>query len=539
MRFGVIISVLICLAPAIAGAQTAQTPLTDRPGLWLSVPRSEASAPAPVLEAAPSSPLITAGPAPVVEMVAPEITAVIAPPRPVPDTRPIPRPRALEVSQAPDITLEVAAVAPSTLLPAAEPVAEVLPVSPLVAPETPIAETSAPITPAPETPVTLPADAAPEVVATAVPQTQPTPRPQTEATALMAEALARQIAAEAQAIVTTAPRAVPLVTPRSDEGLFEIGVREAPAVQVRDLPEATLSPAPDAPQPVPEQMPLRTAVAPVLTTALAPLPGGGQITPASAVLLPGQARASRAIVRLAAFNAPPLERAPILPRLSPSGPMVQDAVGGLGNVRAIVSSAVLTPSVPEHRFRVPPMARSAAPSLDFFPLSALPPSAFPEGPSSLTRLIQPPPPVARANAAVLMPRPAVVVPARLPIPGPSAMPIPDPAPVNPQEEVLLPIPDPDALVRMMEAATICWRLANLSMEAQWARLSVDVALDEMNMPSARSIRLTGFARVVSGAAEDAYRAANAALIGCAEASESAPATRAATLVFDRNGVRLQ
>ena len=104
---------------------------------------------------------------------------------------------------------------------------------------------------------------------------------------------------------------------------------------------------------------------------------------------------------------------------------------------------------------------------------------------------------------------------------------------------VLPEPDGLALARMVEDALICWRMAGLDAEARWARLSVDVALDETNRPAGASIRLTGFAHTVSGAAETAYRAAHAALMGCAEATENAPVTASATLVFDHSGVRVQ
>jgi len=275
-----------------------------------------------------------------------------------------------------------------------------------------------------------------------------------------------------------------------------------------------------------------------VVAALAPVPLSLQPTAMSAVLLPASSNGSRPLVQPVAFNAPPLEDTPILPRLRPSGPVVQDGVALLGAARPATLSAVLLPRAAPQPIQSPRLIRAAAPALDPFPLSALPPSSLPGGPDSLDRTTQPPQPLAEAHAAVVIIG-SGTAPARVLPPIAPTLPAPEAAPIAPDAPIQLPAPDSAALARMMDEALICWRFADLSPEAQWARLSVDVALDQTNMPSASSIRLTGFAQVVSSAAEDAYRAAHAALVGCAEASANAPATTPATLLFDRNGVRLQ
>lgn len=507
IRYALLFSIL-------AAPLAAQTTLEERPGRWITVPRAAAPAveapavAAPVMEAPASGPLITAEPAPRVVLTAPEAdleaVVLIAPPRSVPDTRPIPRPRALEVIEAPDIALEVVEVAAVTLPVLLEPTPE------------PAFEVAA-------------IEAAPVQVIPA-PETRPIPRPRTEETAALAEALAEQIVAEALAIVTAAPRALPLAEGLSSEATFVVPPRPVVTPQAA-IPVSVRSPAPARPTAPPSAVPL-------LAAALGSVPASLEVTSMAAVLLPSYARTARPVVQPVAFIAPPLDSTPILPRLSPSGPQAQGQITGLAELRRATLSAVLMPSLAVQSTPIPQSERSRAPAYDAFPLSALPPSSLMAGPENMMRAIQPPRPFAEYNAAVLAGSPTVI-PARLPVmPAPPAPEIDLPM-EDPDAPSILPEPDAGALVRMMEDAMICWRLANLSVEAQWARLSVDVALDETNMPSAQSIRLTGFAHVISSAAEDAYRAAHSALMGCAEATTLEPATTSATLVFDRNGVRLQ
>lgn len=492
---------LTLLFSLLAAPVAAQTALNERPGRWISIPRAEAPileapvAVAPILEAADSAPLITADPSPTFDLTTPDVTdaaVLIAPTRVVPETRPVPRPRSRVV--------EVAAVAPVI----EEVMAEAVPVTP------PVAPIEVATAPAPN-----------------VPSTRPIPRPDTEATVALAEALAAQIAAEALAIMVAAPRDVPTI-----EGI---------------APEDTLAPVqlveiPEVAEPTAITVPVRVAgapsVVPMLTTALAA--SAPTVMPASmsAVLLPARVTGSRPTVQPVAFIMPPLETTPILPRLRPTGPAAMEGVTPLTTSRTAPLSAALLPSVAVQSTPRPFLGRSVAPSYDPFPLSALPPGDLPSGPESLRRAIQPPHPFAESNAAVLTGQP-MVIPARLPVLLPPATPAFEAPVTDPDAPVELPAPDPGAVARMIDDATICWRLADLSPEAHWARVSVDVALDETNMPAGGSIRLTGFAHVVSGAAEDAYRAAHAALMGCAEATTSEPATTSTTLVFDRSGVRLQ
>lgn len=498
IRFSFLFSIL-------AAPLAAQTTLTERPGRWITVPRATPAIEAPVLEAPASGPLITAEPAPRVVLTAPvaETAALIAPPRNVPNTRPIPRPRALEVIEAPDIALEVV---------------EVTAVAPPVLPNP---------TPEPEPTLEVAAVVADPVQVIPVPETRPIPRPRTDEAVAMAEALAAQIVAEALEIATAAPRTLPVAEGISSEATFVVPARPIATPQTA-IPVAARTPA--RPTTPPSAVPILTAFATV--------PASLEVTSMAAVLLPSYARTARPIVQPVAFIAPPLDSTPILPRLSPSGPDAQEFVAGLAVLRTASLSAVLTPSLAAQSTAIPQAERSRAPAYDAFPLSALPPSALMAGPESMMRAIQPPRPFAEANAAVLSGVPTVI-PVRLPILSLPTMPASDVPVEDPDAPAVLPDPDAGALARMMDDAMICWRLADLSVEAQWARISVDVALDETNMPSAQSIRLTGFAHVISSAAEDAYRAAHSALLGCAEATTLEPATTSTTLVFDRNGVRLQ
>lgn len=505
---------LVLLISILAVPAAAQTALTERPGRWISVPREEApSVQAPVLEAPASGPLITAAPAPVVELSAPEVVTAVVPPRARPDTRPVPRPRVIELAVV---------VEPE---PEPEPIADVAP----IAEPAPIVESVLIVEPVP-------------IEVAAAPSVRPLPRPRTDAAAAMAEAIAAQLADDARAIMA-APRVVPVATRIApEEALAPVRAVVIPEVVIPEivLPEAV---APEALAPaVAPELPPRSltppTVVPLLAAALSPVPLSIEPAAMAAVLLPARARTARPVAQPVAFIAPPIESTPILPRLRPSGPVASEALAPLRDVAAARLSAVLIPSVAGDVPRVPHLARALVPAFDPFPMSALPPSALAEGPYSMGRAIQPPRPFAESNAAVLTGAAPVVL-ARMPIPSRAAVPEAETPVTDPDAAVELPAPDVNALARMMEDAMICWRLADLSMEAQWARLSVDVALDETNVASAESIRFTGFAHVVSGAAEDAYRAAHGALMGCAGASANAPATASATLIFDRNGVRLQ
>lgn len=497
------LALLFCVLAAPVAAQTA---LNDRPGRWISVPRAEAPvveapiAAAPVTEATDPVPEIAAEPSPRVALTVTEVTEVpemvtVITPRFVPETRPVPRPLSRVV--------EVAAVAPAIEI--AAPEVEAVPA------------------PAPE-PVVVPA--APIEVAV-VPSTRPMPRPETEETAALAEALAAEIAAEAFTIMLAAPRVVPTTDAIAPEDAL------AP-VQLVEIPVV----AAPAPVVAPVRVATAPSVVPMLAMALATSTPAAMPASMSAVLLPARVTGSRPVVQPVAFVMPPLDTTPILPRLRPSGPAAAEHIAPLIAPRVAPLSAVLLPSVAAQFTPVPVLMRSVAPPYDPFPQSALPPGDLPQGPYSMRRAIQPPHPFAEANAAVLTGQP-MVIPARLPVFQTPATPAFETPITDPDEPVELPVPDPGAVARMMDDAMICWGLARLSPEAHWARISVDVALDETNMPSAGSIRLTGFAHVVSGAAEEAYRAASAALVGCAEATASEPATTSTTLIFDRSGVRLQ
>ncbi len=257
----------------------------------------------------------------------------------------------------------------------------------------------------------------------------------------------------------------------------------------------------------------------------------------AAVMLPDTPTTPRPLLQPASVATPRHDLAPVLSRPLPPAPAALDRMIALNAAPQAARSAVLLPGatapIPQPR-----LYRVAAPRHDPFPSSALPPGALPEGPDSLDRTTQPLPPTIEPMASVLL-SPPMAAPARpAPLPAPP-LPARDPAPTDPEAPVVLPAPDPLAIARMIEDAQICWSMARLSPEARWAVLSVDVSLDETNMPSARSIRLTGFGRVLSGVAEDAFRAAEGALTGCAAATAAEPATTGTTLVFDRDGVRLR
>ncbi len=258
----------------------------------------------------------------------------------------------------------------------------------------------------------------------------------------------------------------------------------------------------------------------------------------SAVLLPDVMRFVASAVPPRGSSMPALERAPILPNLRPSGPVVLDAMGAFEVAPSVSVSAVLIPDVTRGPAPVVSLMMVATPALDPFPFSALPPSALPNAPEALTRTTAPHTPFAVVNAAVEITGPDMAPMRVLPMIAPARPLVVEP-PMDPDAAPEMPLPDAGAIARLIEDAQICWGMADLPVEAQWAEVSVDVALDEWNMPSAASITFTGFAHVASGAAEDAYRAAHSALTGCAMASEHTPATAAATLLFDRNGVHLR
>lgn len=558
----------------LAAPLAAQTALQDRPGRWISNPRlAEPSAtPAPVLEAPASGPLITAGPAsgpllgatsdsePAVVLTAPETSILLTPPvevstaaRPAaPDTRPTPRPARAVAAVAVDEEVEVAALPVDPELDAAVEAASVVP-----PPE--VATVAVTVDPAP-----APIAEEPPLQIAALSEHRPAPRPEAEATAAMAEALAAELQASARAIMTAAPRAVPQTSDIApEEALAPVQIPDVPEVDVpqsvvpvRELPEATapIVPSPvvtapvvvardlPTPAPVPAMPDNSTLVAPaavpVLSAASFVAAQPSLVTSSPAVYLSTSPTNARPVVQPVAFVMPPLEEAPILPRLHPSGPWALEAIAGLALPQVPQLSAALLPAASPLPDAVARLGRSAMPSHDPFPLSALPPSALAQGPDAMERAIQPPFPFAEGHAAVVFGA-APVVPVRLPVMAPADLPERDMPVTNPDAPVALPAPDAGAVARMMDDAMICWRLADLPTEAQWAQLSVDVALDQTNMPSAPSIRLTGFAHVVSGAAEQAYRAAHAALMGCAEATAQEPATAPTTLIFDRSGVRIR
>ncbi len=258
----------------------------------------------------------------------------------------------------------------------------------------------------------------------------------------------------------------------------------------------------------------------------------------AAVMLPDTPATPRPLLQPASVATPRHDLAPVLSRPLPPAPAALDRMIELDPAPPAARSAVLLPGATVPIPRQPRLYRAVAPRHDPFPSSALPPGALPEGPDSLDRTTQPSPPAMEPMASVLL-SPPMAAPARpAPLPAPP-LPARDPAPTDLEASVVLPAPDPLAIARMIEDAQICWSMARLSPEARWAVLSVDVSLDETNMPAARSIRLTGFGRVLSGAAEDAFRAAEGALTGCAAATAAEPATTSTTLVFDRDGVRLR
>lgn len=286
---------------------------------------------------------------------------------------------------------------------------------------------------------------------------------------------------------------------------------------------------------------------PMVSVDIAALGQAAAVAPMAAVLVPlapgrsrPQPRPTGVLVQPPDPDAAP---APVVARPRPRGPQAQDALHGPGSPWTDPQSAVLLPQRPEMPQRpvlpppAPHLARAMAPGADAVPVSALPPGTLPDGPEAMRRARQPPAPVAAAMAAVLVAPPAPLA-ARMLLPGGPAAPVRDVAPVSPEAPIPLPEPQPQAVARVIDAAMSCWRRADLSPEARWAEIAVAVALDENDRPVEASIRLTGFrGGVVSGAAADAYRAAHGAVSACAAASGARPATEAATLIFDRSGIR--
>jgi len=280
---------------------------------------------------------------------------------------------------------------------------------------------------------------------------------------------------------------------------------------------------------------------PVVAVEVAAIGGAGPLLPMAAVLLPDAPGGWRPVPQPSGVAVPRPDPAPVLSRSRPPAPAAIEVVRGPAAPWSAPLSAVLLPQMPSDPPNppdAPRWTRAAVPGPDLFPASALPPGSLPDGPEAATRAIQPPTRWAEPMAAVLVSPPvAGLIPVAAP--GLPDMPVRDAAPVSPDAPIRLPEPSGQAVARMIDDAVICWRMADLSPEARWAEITVDVALDETNMPAEASIRLTGFRGVVSGAAAGAYRAARSALAGCAEATGAAPATETVALVFDRSGIRLR
>ncbi len=360
---------------------------------------------------------------------------------------------------------------------------------------------------------------------------------------------APDVALEVVDVLAPAIVLAPLADPEA--GLVPTGARPVP----RPIAAIPADPGGDLsgsvePALAPEQV--ADAVAPVIAAARAEpqpplvlarvpvsaMPVTARPAAMAAVMLPDTPATPRPLLQPASVAIPRHDLAPVLSRPLPPAPAAQDRMIALDPAPQAPLSAVLLPGATAPITRQPRLYRAAAPRHDPFPSSALSPDALPEGPDSLDRSPQPSPPEMEPMASVLL-SPPMAAPARpAPLPAPP-LPGRDPAPTDPEAPIVLPAPDPLAIARMIDDAQICWSMARLSPEARWAVLSVDVSLDETNMPAARSIRLTGFGRVLSGAAEDAFRAAEGALTGCAAATAAEPATTSTTLVFDRDGVRLR
>ncbi len=520
-RSALMVSLMASVSPL-----AAQTALNDRPGMWISVQPAASDTEAQTLTAPEAAPLITAEPSGGVVLDAtgggsgvilehPSIAAISEETPAAPSTRPTPRPDGLVVAAAPNPEIALEEVPEQQTLfiaidaaysgprPRQRPREVAEPVAPqaeaLLVPNTEIVEEAAAPAPAEASPIDI---AGVEI---------------DEAAALAAE-LAALLASDAHDIMAAAPLVAADTVPALDD------------LTPEDIVVASAFAASEA---TPPQAPIPTAV-----QAVAVLSSRNQPAALSAVLLPGASAGARPTVQPAAFLVPREDRAPILSRPLPEGPLAQENVTAPEVELPASLAAVLMPGPTTVPGRAEGLSFAALPLPDMFPYSALPPELLPNGPDAQARAIPPVAPVPEAMAAVLMtdPRPAPPQLAPLALPD---MPVSDALPLDPDAAPELPAPDASALARMIADAEICWQYADLAAEAGWARLSVSVALDEMNMPSAQSIQLTGFAHVMSSSAAEAFEAARGALIGCAEASGSEPATRPATLLFDRNGVRLR
>ena len=384
----------------------------------------------------------------------------------------------------------------------------------------------------------------PEVAATPEPQ-RPSPRPQD----LVVPPVVAEVAVEpapvepdvpAVTIVTRYDGPLPAQRPREVAGLAGTEPVAARAL-VAERPVETPDPVEEdvvAAVQIPEGPP-PLAPTPSVVDEVREMSIGHVAAARAAVALPGPVSPARQAAQPDAFDLPSDDTAPVLSRPLPSGPALVDEIAALAPGGAASLSAVLLPGVSALPGRAMQPGRSAEPVSERFPMSALPPGVLPGGPESQSFVRAP---VARApvsNAAVLMSDRAPAAPARI---APIALPeIPRAGepPRDPEAPPILPAPDVGALARMVTETEICWQYADLHGDAAWASLSVDVALDEMNMPTLESVRLTGFAHAMSSSAAEAFQAARGALSACAEATTAEPATAAATLVFDREGVRLR
>lgn len=350
------------------------------------------------------------------------------------------------------------------------------------------------------------APAAPEVAPVVIVTTYTGPRPSQRPREVAG--LAGTVPTAARALVIVAPSEVP------DE------VLEAAVAEPAPVDPAALAPTP-------------TAVDSVAAMSMRHLPANR-----SAIALPSPITPARAVAQPAAFVAPPEDLGPVLSRPLPVGPDLVEEIAALSPAFSAPLSAVLVPAISDAPSRAIQPGVAAAPLPGRFPMSALPPGVLPGGPESLSFVREPSPALPVTMAAVLIGErtPAPIRVARITLPD---MPGVDEPPRDPEAGPVLPDPDAVVLARVVTEAEICWQFAELHGDAAWASLSVEVALDEMNMPTLESVRLTGFSHAISSSAAEAFNAARGALAACAEATSAEPATAAATLVFDREGVRLR
>ncbi|MEJ6391534.1 hypothetical protein [Gymnodinialimonas ulvae] len=378
---------------------------------------------------------------------------------------------------------------------------------------------------------------------------QPPPRPEPRPTNLNVAENVVEVTPEQEEVVVIVVDA-DTAGPRPAQRPREIAV-DAPAALVLPVEEAVQevviaaavlpnpSPAPSLVlEPTVTPSDVRRAPTPTATETVANITPRMPPASRSAVHLPGPLSAARPDVQPAAFAVPRQDRAPVAPGPQSDEPAVQETMDTPQPPAFVTVSAALMPGVSIPPSRVAPVAFTTLPTPDPFPYFALPRGSLPAGPQSQDRTTRPPVQVLERMAAVLLGDPGSAPHPLDPLSLPD-MPLADEPPRDPEGDPDLPTPDATALARLVTEAEICWQFADLAADAAWASLSVEVALDEMNMPAAHSIRLTGFSNVMSSSAAEAYHAARGALIACAEATEGAPATAAATLVFDRTGVRLR